>query len=112
MAASSNVPSDPMTHSESFQLEARIKGNTPAAGNTKDVKIALPLKCLGKFCRTLEMFLINCEISLISTWSITCVIINSTAPGKFTITDTNFCVPVVTLANKDDTKLLGQLNST
>ena len=41
-----------------------MTGNTPAGGNTKDVKIIVPLKHLNNFWRTLEMPLINCEVSL------------------------------------------------
>ena len=54
------------------------------------------------------MPLINCEVNLILTWSSTCVIINSTGAGKFTITDTKLYVPVVTLSTQDNTKLFQQ----
>ena len=57
------------------------------------------------------MPLINCEVSLILTWSATCVITSSTGKGKFKITDTNLYVPVVTLSIKDNEKLLQQLGS-
>ena len=49
----------------------------------------VPFKYLSNFWRTLEMPLINCEVSLFLTWSPTCVITNSTGKGKFKITDTN-----------------------
>ena len=42
-----------------------MTGKIPADGNTKDVKIAVPLKYLSNFWRTLEMPLVNCEINLI-----------------------------------------------
>ena len=45
---------------------------TPADGNTKDVKITVPLKYLSNFWRTPEMHPINCEINLILTWSVYC----------------------------------------
>ena len=46
------------------------------------------------------------------TWPSTCVITNSTGEGRFTITDTKRCVPVVTLCStKDNAKLLQQLKS-
>ena len=54
------------------------------------------------------MPLINCEVSLILTWSSTCVITNSTGAGGFAIIDT---VPVITLSTKDNSKLLQQLKS-
>ena len=57
------------------------------------------------------MPLINCEVSLILTWSKDCVITNSTGAGKFTITETTLYVPVVTLSTQDNVKLLQQLKS-
>ena len=70
-----------------------------------------PLKYLSNFWRTLEMRLINCEVKLDLTWSSTCVINNSTGAGRFSITDTKFNVPVVTLSTQENTKLLQQLKS-
>ena len=58
---------------------------------------------------TLEMPLINCEINLMLTWSLTCVITNSTGEGRFAITDTKLYVPVVTLSTQDNAKLLRHL---
>ena len=92
-------PNDNLADSESFKSKVKIIGSTPAVGNTKDFKIIAPLKYLSNFWRTLEMPLINCEISLFSRWSHTCVITNSTGEGRFTITDIKLFVPVVT---KDD----------
>ena len=57
------------------------------------------------------MYLTNCEIKLILTWSANCVITNSTGAGTFVITDTELYVPVVTLSTQDNTKLLQQLKS-
>ena len=104
-------PNDNLTDSESFTSKVKITGNTPAAGTTKDVEIIIPLKYLSNFWRTLEMALINCEVNLILTWSKDCVITNSTGEGKFAITETKLCVPVVTLSTKDNEKLLQQLKS-
>ena len=104
-------PNDNITQSESFKSKIKITGKTPAAGNTKDVEIIVPLKYLSNFWRTLEMPLINCEVSLFLTWSSTCVITNSTGEGRFTITDTKLYVPVVTLSTQDNAKLLQQLKS-
>ena len=73
-----NEPNDNLANSESFKSKVKITGNTPADGNTKDVEIIVPLKYLSNFWRTLEMPLINCEVSLFLTWSSTCVITNST----------------------------------
>ena len=104
-------PNNYVTQSESFKFKIKIAGKTPAAGNTKDVEIAVPLKYLSNFWRTLEMPLINCEVNLILTWSSTCVITNSTGAGRFAITDTKLYVPVVTLSTQDNAKLLQQLKS-
>ena len=56
-------PNDNLANSESFKSKVKITGSTPADGNTKDVKIIVPLKSLSNFWRTLEMPLINCEVS-------------------------------------------------
>ena len=37
-------PSDNIAESESFKYNIKITGKTPATGNTKDFKIAVPLK--------------------------------------------------------------------
>ena len=79
---------DNITQSESFKSKIKITGKTPAAGNTKDVEIIVPLKYLSNFWRTLEMRLINCEVNPILTWSPTCVISSATGETKFKITET------------------------
>ena len=89
----------------------KITGKPPNNGNEKDVEIMVPLKYLSNFWKTLEMPLINCDVSLFLTWSPTCVINNCTDQEKFKITDTNLYVPVVTLSTKDNEKLLQQLGS-
>ena len=99
-------PYDDIANSESFQFKIKITGNTPNAGNTKDVKIAVPLKFLSNFWRILEMPLINCEINLILTWSENGVISSATRITKFKIADTKLYVPVVTLSTQDNAKLL------
>ena len=104
-------PNDNLTDSESFKSKIKITGNTPADGNTKDVEIMVPLKHLRNFWRTLEMPLINCKINVILTWSVTCVITNSTGAGTFAITDTKFYVPVVNLSTQKNANLLQELKS-
>ena len=64
----------------------------------------VPLKYLSFFWRTLEMPLTNCEIELIVTWSKDCGIIYIDIANQvptFTITETNFFFPVVTLSTQD-----------
>ena len=41
---------------------------------TKKVEIVVPLKHLRDFCKTLDIPLINCEVSLALSWSENCVI--------------------------------------
>ena len=76
-------PDDNLTDSKSVKYKVKITGNTPAAGNAKDIEIIVPLKYLSNFWRTLEMPIINSEVNLILRWSSTCVIINSTGAGTF-----------------------------
>ena len=90
-------PNNNLVDSKSFKSKIKITGKTPDDGNEKDVEIMVPLKYLSSVCRTLEILLINCEVSLVLTWSPTCVITNSNGQSKFEITDRNLYVPVVTL---------------
>ena len=72
----------------------------------KNNEIVVPLKYLSNFWRTLEMPLINCEISLTLTWSENCVISSPIGKTEFAITDTKLYVPVATLSTEDNIKLL------
>ena len=97
----------------SLNFKAKITGQTGDDG-TKNVEIMVPLKYLSNFWRTLEMPLINCEVNLTLTWSSTCIIIstnNANQGATFTITNTRFYVPVVTLSTQENAKLLQQLKS-
>ena len=42
-------PNNNLTDSKSFKSKIKITGNTPTAGNTKDVEIIVPLKYLSNF---------------------------------------------------------------
>ena len=57
------------------------------------------------------MFLINCEINLILTWSSNCVITKSASARTFAITDIKLYVPVITLSANENEKLLLELKS-
>ena len=50
-----NEPNDNLKDSESLKSKIKVTGNTPPDGNTKDVEIIVPLKCLSNFRRTLEI---------------------------------------------------------
>ena len=66
---------DNITDSNSFKVKART---TPAASDTTDVEIMVPLKYLRNFLRTLQMLLINYETNLILTWPANCIITKAT----------------------------------
>ena len=104
-------PKNNIAEYESFKSKGKITGQTPADRNTKDIEITLPLKYLTNFWRTLEMPWINCEVNLILTSSIDCVITNSTGAAKFTMTETKHYVFVATFLELDNAKLLQQLKS-
>ena len=95
---------------DSFNFKVKITGQIGDNG-TKNVEIIVPLKYLSNFWRTLEMPLINCEITLLLTWSASCAIVSTNVANQnatFAITDTKLYVPVVTLPQKYNEKLLEQ----
>ena len=77
--------------------------------NRNGVKIAVLLKYLSNFWRSLEMPLINSKIEFSLTWDPSCVLRNLLGDSTFTITDAKFYVPIVTLS-LDNTKLSKLLN--
>ena len=61
------------------------------------------LKCLSSFSGTLEMSLINCEISLQLKWFKNCILLAGTVANQnptFQINDTKLYVSVVTLSTR------------
>ena len=95
----------------SFKLKQQIIGET-RNGGFKDVEIIVPLKYLSNFWRTLEMPLINCDISLQLKWSKNCILVAGTAANqnpRFQINDTKPYVPLVTLSTQENIKLRKQL---
>ena len=130
-------PSNPLSsNSESFKYKTSIWGNTYNVGDGEagydankvgknETEVAIPLKHLSNFWRSLNIPLINCEVELILTWSKNCVLADMTrrnaqgnnpaivppAELEFKITDTKLYVPVVTLSKENDIKLLEQLKS-
>ena len=139
-----NNPNKNVINSKSFKYKASITGSTynvneritNGAGNQvnnpahdanksgkKEVEIAVPLKYLSNFWRTLDMPLINCEVSLILTWFRECIITSmerrvintgrdfSSTNATFQTTDTKLYVLVVTLSTENDKRLLEQLRT-
>ena len=117
-------------NSKSFDYKAKIVGSLAAGELEKDVEIAIPLKYLGNFWRSLDIPLINCEITLILSWYDKCVLvgkalknapnpqpnppivaIESPTYAKCEITDRKLYAPVVTLSAENDKKLIEQLKS-
>ena len=94
-------------NSTSFKYKSRFFKPLTAAGNVafKNVKIAVPLKDLSNFWRSLEMPLINCKIHLELNCSRDCVI-STIADTTFKITNTKLCAPIITLPNKENVKLV------
>ena len=77
------------------KMARRIRNN-----GTKDIKTMVPSRYLSNLWRTLEISLINCEISVILTWSENCLIINAPVDNQvtiFAITDMKLYVPIATL---------------
>ena len=88
----------------SFKYKANLIGNTEANGTKNGVKIAVPLKYLSNFWRSLEMPLINCKVELSLKWYERCLLtVANTA--TFKITDAKLYVPIVTLSAEDNAKL-------
>ena len=73
--------------------------------NRNGVKIAVPLKYLSNFWRSLEMPLTNCKFELSLIWHPNCVLSNLVAASTFRITYAKRYVPIVTLSTEDNTKL-------
>ena len=117
-------------NSKRFNYKKSITGKLEDRNLGKEnVEIVVPLKYSINFWRTLDMPLINCEVTLILTWSRNCVLtsrayreantdddpavagINNLTNATFKIKNTKLYVPVVTLSAQDDNKLLEQLKT-
>ena len=55
-------------NSKSFDYKTKIVGTLAANILEKEVTIAIPLKYLGNFWRSLDISLISCEITLVLSW--------------------------------------------
>ena len=91
-------------NASSFKYKASIIGNTEDSGRKNGVKIAVPLKYLSNFWRSLEMSLINGKVELALTWIEKCMLTVANA-ATFKITDAKLYVPVVTLSAENNVKL-------
>ena len=87
----------------------KVKRKTLAAGSRKFVKIAVPLKYLSNFWRTLEMPLIYHEINLILIWSTVLFLLELEKQNlQYLIQN---LISIVNLSTLDNAKLLEQLIS-
>ena len=112
-----NVAKNPdvtTANSLSFKYKSSLFEKPAATGVLNSVIIAVPLKYLSNFFRSLEVPIINCKIHLELNWTKNCVM--STDPDDnnrttaFQITSTKLYVPIVTLSTKDNLNLTKQLN--
>ena len=93
----------------SFKYKASTIGNTENNGTKSGIKIALPLKYLSNFWRSLEMQIINCKVELLLKWYERCLLTAATT-ATFNITDAKLYVPIVNLSIEDNYKLTELLN--
>ena len=100
----------PITDSNRFKFKGSFLGNINEDGII-NAEIAVTLKYFSKFWKTIEIFLINCKVNLILTWSANCVISEGNRGTTFAIAHTKVYVLVVTLSANDYAKLLQQLKS-
>ena len=96
----------------SFKYKVSLLGNPVLDGNIvkRSVKVAVPLKYLSNFFRSLEMPLINCKIKLNLIWKKECVLSTDAGDAVFIINDTKMYVPVATLSKEDNTDFIEQQN--
>ena len=92
-----------------FKHKASLIGDTGNNGRKNGIKIAVPLKYLSNFWRSLEMPLINCKVELSLKWYERCLLTAATT-ATFRITDAKLYVPIVTLSIEDNSKLTKLLN--
>ena len=92
-------------NASSFKHKANRIGNRENNGTKNGVKIAVPLKYLSNFWRSLEMPLISSKIEFLLGWYEECILSNAGTAATFKITDAKLYVPIVTLKTEDNTKL-------
>ena len=99
-------------NSKSFDYKVKLLVNPIFANNIArlNIKIAVPLKYLSNFFRSLEMPLINCKVKLNLTWKKECVLSNQAGDAVFIINDTKLYVPVVNLSKEDNKDFTEQQN--
>ena len=99
-----------INNASSFKYKANLIGNTEDNGTKNKVKIAVPLKYLSNFWRSLEIPLINCKVEFSLKWYEECILSSAGTAATFTIIDAKLYVPIVTLRIEDNAKLSKLLN--
>ena len=84
-------------NASSFKYKANLIRNTETNGTKNGVKVAVPLKYLNNFWRSLDMPLINCKVELSLKWYERCLLTAATT-ATFAITDAKLYVLIVTLS--------------
>ena len=117
-ANNANVTND--DNAPSFKYKASLITNTNTDGIKKWVKLAVPLKHLSNFWRSLEMPSINGKVELSLKWIENLVLTtveigaNADATGvdsaTLELTDAKLYAPAATLSAEDNLKLAKQLN--
>ena len=88
-------------NSSSFKYKLSLSLST----NRNGVKIAVSLKYLSNFWRSLEMLLLNCKVVLSLTCNPNCVLSNLIWALTFIIMVPKIYIPIVTLSTEDNAKL-------
>ena len=71
----------------SYKYKSSLIGNLANNETKNGVKIAVPLKYLSNFWRSLEIPLINCKVELSLTWNENCVLSNLDGNSTFKTAD-------------------------
>ena len=106
-----DVSADNSDNSSSINsYKSNLIGTIPNGGRKNGVKIAVPLKYLSNFWRSLEMSLINCKVELSLTWNRNFTL--SSVVDDLAFADRKLYVPVVTLKTEENAKLSKLLSET
>ena len=92
-------------NASSFKYKAGLIGDTETYGTKKGVKIAVPLKYLSNFWRSLGMPFINCKVKLSLRWIESCVLTTAENGANANATGANSTIFKITDAKLS--KLLG-----
>ena len=87
-------------HISNNLLSLKYKSNLTT--NRNGIKVAVPLKHLSSFLRSLKMPLIICKVELSLIWHPNCVVCNLVGTSTFTITDAKLYAQIVTLSKDDN----------